>query len=106
MSVGKKDIPKELQRVLELGEFRKLNDIVVPTHFGNELDTYGSPTMQLRLVKDRDQWSIDLGPADLSGDWYDLQDVLSVVDSNEAITSFDLDSLTEALLKNFPKIQR
>jgi DNA-binding protein HU-beta len=106
MSVGKKDIPKELQRVLELGEFRKLNNVVVPTHFGNELETYGSPSMQLRLVKDRDQWSIDLGPADLSGEWYHLQDVLSVVGSNEGITSFDLDVLAEALLKNFPKIQQ
>jgi hypothetical protein len=45
---------------LELGHFRKVNEDVRPDYFGNEVLTYGSPLMNLRLVKDRGQWSIDL----------------------------------------------
>jgi hypothetical protein len=72
------EIPQKLLQVLELGAFRKLNGLEVPTHFGDELEIYGSPSMQLRIVKDRGQWSIELGPADPSGEWYDLQDVVVV----------------------------
>jgi hypothetical protein len=100
-----KEIPQKLLEVLELGAFRKLNGFEVPTHFGDELEVYGSPSMQLRIVKDRGQWSIELGPTDLSGDWYDLQDVLSAAGSNEEISSFDLDSLADMLSGNFPEIR-
>jgi DNA-binding protein HU-beta len=105
MSPDCKEIPEKLLQVLELGAFRKLNGLEVPTHFGDELEIYGSPSMQLRIVKDRGQWSIELGPADLSGEWYDLQDVLSAAGSNEEISSFDLDSLAETFSENLAKIQ-
>jgi nucleoid DNA-binding protein len=105
MSHGSKEIPKKLLKVLELAAFRKLNDLKDPTHFGDELEIYGSPSMQFRIVKDRGQWSIEVGPADLSGEWYDLQDVLSAAGANEEISSFDLDSLAETFCENFPKIQ-
>jgi len=103
MSADLKEIPEKLLQVLEQGRFRKLNRLEVPTHFGNELEIFGSPSMQLRLIKDRGQWSIELGPADLSGEWYDLQDVLSIASSSEEICSFDLHSFVQTLTGNFPK---
>jgi DNA-binding protein HU-beta len=105
MSADLKEIPEKLLQVLERGGFRKLNSLEIPTHFGNELEIFGSPSMQLRLIKDRGQWSIELGPADLSGEWYDLQDVLSVAGSSEEISSFDLDPLAKTLTENFQKIR-
>jgi len=105
MSADLKEVPAKLLHVLLRGGFRKLNSLEVPTHFGNELEIFGSPSMQLRLIKDRGQWSIELGPADLSGEWYDLQDVLSVAGSSEETPSFDLDALAQTLTENFPKIR-
>jgi len=105
MSADLKEVPEKLLQVFGQGGFRELNSLEVPTHFGNELVIFGSPSMQLRLIKDRGQWSIELGPADLSGEWYDLQDVLSVAGSNEEISSFNLDPLAKTLTENFPKIR-
>ena len=72
MTADLKELPEKLLQVLEQGGFRKLNGLKVPTHFGNEVEIFGSPSMQLRIVKDRGQWSIEVGPTDLSGEWYDL----------------------------------
>ena len=105
MTADLKELPEKLLQVLEQGGFRKLNGLEVPTHFGNEIEIFGSPSMQFRIVKDRGQWSIEVGPTDLSGEWYNLQDVLSVAGSKEEISSFDLDFLAKALFDNFPKIQ-
>jgi DNA-binding protein HU-beta len=80
---------------------------VRPDYFGNEVLTYGSPLMNLRLVKDRGQWSIDLGPTDLSGDWYDLEDVISVARGpRQKPLPPDLDSLAGALFQNLSEIQQ
>jgi len=106
MSTNTKEMPEKLLRVLEQGGFRKTNGVTVPTHFGNGLEIFGSPSMQIRLVKDRGQWSIQLGPSDLSGEWYDLEDVLSVAGSKEDTFSFDLGALAQTLSENFSKIRK
>jgi DNA-binding protein HU-beta len=113
MSAEREKMHEKLHRILDLGRFRKVNESVDKILFGNEVVTYMSPSMKLRLVKDRGRWSMRLGPvlrnsrASLrqSRDWYDLEDVLSVAAGRSIdLQGSDLDILAERLLKDFPVV--
>ena len=106
MRAEREEIPENLQRLLERGNFRKLTTSVNNRLFGNEVTTYRSPSMKIRLVKDRGQWSIQLGPATVVEEWYDLDDVLSVATGRPVdLGSPNLQFLSEALSKKFDQVQ-
>lgn len=99
------DLPEQLRRALELGGFQKHDEFVNHEYFGNEVVTYGSSTINLRLVKHRGQWHLELGPAD-NGEWYQPEDVVTVASTAQLKPGpTDLDSWAGALGTNLEKIR-
>jgi hypothetical protein len=79
--------------------------------FGNTVVDFASPTLRVRVTKDREQFLVDLAPAQLAAEWFDLDVVLELLGAptqlpdGRPFVEGSLDELSRLLLQHLAAIE-
>ena len=101
--MSRSDPLQELVDRLEAGHYGRGEDVIDRESFGNRVLELSDGTRQLRLVRDRGDWSTQLRVA---GAWFDAELVLAALDGSEApaqaLTDEELAAATLEALDRLP----
>ena len=97
------EIATVMGEFLDTNGFEKKRDIYDEAHFGDTIVHLRSERLNLRLVRERGQWFLFVGPAWEPDDWYEIGDVIEAW-GGQIEDTMELDELSGLFTENFDNL--
>lgn len=87
--------------------FQVMEESYSPSTFGDAVIVLQSKQFELRIIRDRGQFFIDIRSSQIIDDWHDLRRVLEFLNGSRSVFfAFELNQLKDILKTNYDKLQK